>query len=205
MKAVRQALLLAQWQLRRQSIWLPILVVVHVTMVVATVVDYGPLVGNPTPEIAPFAATRTDDHPDHRRPRHDAADGGTGQDRGQPGLDAHAAGAPIAVPDQRPARLDAPGAPRRGSWRRRWRPALPRPALGSAVDRRRRAAHLPHVRRRRLPSQACCRRCSPSSRRRCLSSWACCSPRSATPPTGCGARFGACVAGTPPSFLTVRI
>ena len=57
MNTIRQGLLLAQWQLRRQSAFLPLLVVVQVAMAVATVVGYGLLVGDPTPEVALYLAT----------------------------------------------------------------------------------------------------------------------------------------------------
>ena len=54
---VRQTLLLAQWQLSRQSQYLPLMVVVQVFMAVATVVGYGLLVGDPDPVTALFLAT----------------------------------------------------------------------------------------------------------------------------------------------------
>ncbi|WP_149205365.1 ABC transporter permease [Actinotalea subterranea] len=57
MNGARQALLLAQWQLRRQSTMLPLLVVVQTAIAVATVVGYGLLVGDPPPEVAVFLAT----------------------------------------------------------------------------------------------------------------------------------------------------
>ncbi|MBO1751787.1 ABC transporter permease [Actinotalea sp. BY-33] len=57
MTAVRQTLLLAQWQFRRQSTFLPLLVVVQVFIAVATVVGYGLLVGDPPPEVALYLAT----------------------------------------------------------------------------------------------------------------------------------------------------
>lgn len=57
MNAARQTLLLAQWQFRRQSTVLPLMVVVQVAIAVATVVGYGLLVGDPTPEVALFLAT----------------------------------------------------------------------------------------------------------------------------------------------------
>ncbi|HEY3438552.1 MAG TPA: ABC transporter permease [Actinotalea sp.] len=57
MTAVRQGVLLAQWQLRRQSQAMPLLVVVQIILSVATVVGYGLLVGDPTPEVALFLAT----------------------------------------------------------------------------------------------------------------------------------------------------
>lgn len=52
-----QTLLLAQWQLRRQSQHLPLLVVVQVFVAVATVLGYGLLIGNPDPATAEFLAT----------------------------------------------------------------------------------------------------------------------------------------------------
>jgi len=55
--AVGQTLLLAQWQLRRQSTYLPLMVVVQVFMAVATVVGYGLLVGDPDPVTALYLAT----------------------------------------------------------------------------------------------------------------------------------------------------
>jgi ABC-2 type transport system permease protein len=57
MNTIRQGLLLAQWQFRRKSSFLPLLVVVQIAIAVATVVGYGLLVGNPTPEVALFLAT----------------------------------------------------------------------------------------------------------------------------------------------------
>ena len=57
MTTVRQTLLLAQWQFRRHSVFMPLLVVVQVAIAVATVVGYGLLVGDPTPEVALFLAT----------------------------------------------------------------------------------------------------------------------------------------------------
>ena len=57
MTALRQTLLLAQWQFRRQSTFLPLLVVVQVFIAVATVVGYGLLVGDPPPEVALYLAT----------------------------------------------------------------------------------------------------------------------------------------------------
>ncbi len=57
MTAVGQTLLLAQWQLRRQSTYLPLMVVVQVFMAVATVVGYGLLVGDPDPVTALYLAT----------------------------------------------------------------------------------------------------------------------------------------------------
>lgn len=57
MSAVTQTMLLAQWQLRRQSTFLPLMVVVQVFIAVATVVGYGLLVGDPAPEVALYLAT----------------------------------------------------------------------------------------------------------------------------------------------------
>lgn len=57
MTAVGQTLLLAQWQFRRQSTYLPLMVVVQVFMAVATVVGYGLLVGDPDPVTALYLAT----------------------------------------------------------------------------------------------------------------------------------------------------
>lgn len=57
MTAVRQTLLLAQWQFRRQSQALPLIVVVQVFLSIATVLGYGLLIGNPSPEFALYLAT----------------------------------------------------------------------------------------------------------------------------------------------------
>lgn len=57
MTAVGQTLLLAQWNFRRQSAYLPLMVVVQVFMAVATVVGYGLLVGDPDPVTALYLAT----------------------------------------------------------------------------------------------------------------------------------------------------
>jgi len=57
MTAVRQGLLLLQWQLRRGSTAMPLLVVVQIVMAVATVVGYGLLVGDPSPDVALYLAT----------------------------------------------------------------------------------------------------------------------------------------------------
>lgn len=57
MKTVQQLLLLIQWQLRRYSQVLPLIVVVQIFMSVATVIGYGLLVGDPTPEVALYLAT----------------------------------------------------------------------------------------------------------------------------------------------------
>lgn len=54
---LRATLLLAQWQLRRQAQYMPLLVVVQVFMAVATVIGYGLLVGNPDPTTALYLAT----------------------------------------------------------------------------------------------------------------------------------------------------
>ena len=55
--ALRQTLLLAQWQFRRQSQFLPLMVVVQVFIAVTTVVGYGLLVGDPDPATALYLAT----------------------------------------------------------------------------------------------------------------------------------------------------
>ena len=57
MSAARQGLLLLQWQLRRGSTSMPLLVVVQIAMAVFTVVGYGLLVGDPSPEVALYLAT----------------------------------------------------------------------------------------------------------------------------------------------------
>ncbi|NTW41659.1 MAG: ABC transporter permease [Cellulomonadaceae bacterium] len=57
MTAVRQGLLLLEWQWKRSSAMLPLLVVVQVAMAVATVVGYGLLVGDPSPDVALYLAT----------------------------------------------------------------------------------------------------------------------------------------------------
>ncbi|MFF1528474.1 ABC transporter permease [Cellulomonas sp. NPDC058312] len=57
MTTVGQTLLLAQWQFRRQSTYLPLMVVVQVFMAVATVIGYGLLVGDPDPTTALYLAT----------------------------------------------------------------------------------------------------------------------------------------------------
>lgn len=57
MTALRQGLLLTQWQLRRQSAYLPLMVVVQVMLSVATILGYGMLVGDVGPELALFLAT----------------------------------------------------------------------------------------------------------------------------------------------------
>ena len=57
MSAVGQTLLLAQWQFRRQAQALPLLVVVQVFLAIATVIGYGLIVGDPSPEVALYLAT----------------------------------------------------------------------------------------------------------------------------------------------------
>jgi ABC-2 type transport system permease protein len=57
MTALGQTLLLAQWQFRRQAQFLPLLVVVQVILAVATVIGYGLLVGDPSPEVTLYLAT----------------------------------------------------------------------------------------------------------------------------------------------------
>lgn len=57
MIALRQTLLLTQWQFRRQAQALPLLVTVQIFMAIATVVGYGLLVGAPSPEVALYLAT----------------------------------------------------------------------------------------------------------------------------------------------------
>ena len=57
MNAVRQTLLLTQWQFRRQAQFLPLLIVVQIFMAIATVIGYGLLVGNPTPQVGLYLAT----------------------------------------------------------------------------------------------------------------------------------------------------
>lgn len=57
MSALHQGLLLTQWQLRRQSAYLPLMVVVQVMLSVATILGYGMLVGDVSPELALFLAT----------------------------------------------------------------------------------------------------------------------------------------------------
>ncbi|MGV8972823.1 MAG: ABC transporter permease [Rhodoglobus sp.] len=57
MSAVAQVLLLTQWQFRRQAQMLPLLIIVQVLMAVATVIGYGLLVGDPSPEVALYLAT----------------------------------------------------------------------------------------------------------------------------------------------------
>ena len=57
MTAIRQTLLLAQWQFRRQSQALPLVIVVQVFLSIATVLGYGLLIGNPSPEFALYLAT----------------------------------------------------------------------------------------------------------------------------------------------------
>jgi ABC-2 type transport system permease protein len=55
--AARQLGLLLQWQFRRTSQYLPLLVVVQVLLAVTTVLGYGLLVGTPLPEQALYLAT----------------------------------------------------------------------------------------------------------------------------------------------------
>jgi len=57
MTAVYQTLLLTQWQFRRQAQTLPLLIIIQVIMAVATVIGYGLLVGDPSPEVALYLAT----------------------------------------------------------------------------------------------------------------------------------------------------
>lgn len=57
MTAVRQTLLLAQWQFRRQAQFLPLLIIVQIFMAIATVIGYGLLVGDPTPQVGLYLAT----------------------------------------------------------------------------------------------------------------------------------------------------
>lgn len=54
---LRTVALLVRWQLGRQSMYLPLLVVVQVLIAVATVVGYGLLVGDPDPAAALYLAT----------------------------------------------------------------------------------------------------------------------------------------------------
>ncbi|QAY62964.1 ABC transporter permease [Xylanimonas allomyrinae] len=54
---VRQLGLLMQWQARRMSQWLPLLVIVQVLLAVTTVFGYGLLVGTPPREAALYLAT----------------------------------------------------------------------------------------------------------------------------------------------------
>ena len=53
----RQAGLLLQWQFRRMSRFLPLLVVVQILLAMTTVLGYGLLVGTPPPEQALYLAT----------------------------------------------------------------------------------------------------------------------------------------------------
>ena len=67
--------LLAQWQLRRQAQFLPLMVVVQVFLAVTTVIGYGLLVGDPDPRTRPVPRhRRPDHHAHHRRPGDDPAD-----------------------------------------------------------------------------------------------------------------------------------
>jgi len=54
---VRQLGLLVQWQLRRMSSYLPLLVIIQVLLAVTTVLGYGLLIGTPPPEQALYLAT----------------------------------------------------------------------------------------------------------------------------------------------------
>ena len=55
--AMRQLVLLVEWQFRRMIQWLPLLVVVQVLLATTTVFGYGLLVGTPPPEAAAYLAT----------------------------------------------------------------------------------------------------------------------------------------------------
>ncbi|GAB2474667.1 ABC transporter permease [Xylanimonas ulmi] len=55
--SLRQLGLLMQWQARRMSQWLPLLVVIQVLLAVTTVFGYGLLVGSPPREAALYLAT----------------------------------------------------------------------------------------------------------------------------------------------------
>lgn len=57
MNALSQTGLLMQWQARRQSQVLPLLIVVQILIAAATVIGYGLLVGDPTPQAALYLAT----------------------------------------------------------------------------------------------------------------------------------------------------
>ncbi|WP_448629857.1 ABC transporter permease [Cellulomonas soli] len=57
MTALRQLGLFAQWQLRRQGQYLPLLVVVQVLLAVTTILGYGLLIGEPDPTTALYLAT----------------------------------------------------------------------------------------------------------------------------------------------------
>lgn len=54
---LRGTLLLLQWQVRRQAQFLPLMVVVQTALAVSTVLGYGLLIGDVTPEAALFLAT----------------------------------------------------------------------------------------------------------------------------------------------------
>ena len=56
-EGLRQTLLMAQWQFRRQAQYLPLMVIVQVLLAVFTVVGYGLLVGDPDPATALYLAT----------------------------------------------------------------------------------------------------------------------------------------------------
>ncbi|GIG24753.1 ABC transporter permease [Cellulomonas denverensis] len=57
MTALRQTLLLSQWQFRRQADYLPLTILVQVLLAVTTVIGYGLLVGDPDPYSALILAT----------------------------------------------------------------------------------------------------------------------------------------------------
>lgn len=54
---VRASLLLAQWQLRRQAEFMPLMIIVQIFLAVTTVIGYGLLVGDPDPATALYLAT----------------------------------------------------------------------------------------------------------------------------------------------------
>lgn len=55
--SLRQSGLLIQWQLRRSLVYLPLMVIVQVLLAVATIIGFGFLAGDLTPEAALFLAT----------------------------------------------------------------------------------------------------------------------------------------------------
>ncbi|GAA3813889.1 ABC transporter permease [Cellulomonas soli] len=57
MTAVRQLGLFAQWQLRRQAQFLPLLVIVQILLAITTILGYGLLIGEPDPQTALYLAT----------------------------------------------------------------------------------------------------------------------------------------------------
>ncbi|RMI06689.1 ABC transporter permease [Cellulomonas triticagri] len=57
MTTLSQLGLLTQWQLRRQATMLPLLVVVQVFLAIATILGFGLVIGEPTPEQALYLAT----------------------------------------------------------------------------------------------------------------------------------------------------